>query len=84
MKVPVPVMLSGVTAARLPQHLGEIVSGFPETHMGAQTIKVTLSDGRVFDGVVVAWGHEVVRVEGYESLPFNAEDVISVEDASAR
>jgi hypothetical protein len=67
---------------RLPQRLGEIVSGFPETHMGAQTIKVTLADGRVFDKVTVAWGHEVVRVEGFDTLPFDPDQVALVEDAS--
>ena len=50
--------------------------------MGAQTIKVTLADGRAFDKVTVAWGHEVIRVEGFDTLPFDAEDVVSVEDAS--
>ncbi len=72
----------GVTN-RLPQDLGEAVSCFPETHMGAQTIRVTLTDGRTFDNVTVAWGHEIIRVAGFEKLPFDAEDVVAVEDASS-
>ena len=74
---------TGAVTYRLPQPLAEIVSCFPETHMGAQTIRVTLADGRTFDGVTVAWGHEVVRVAGFDVLPFDASEVVEVEDSSA-
>jgi hypothetical protein len=69
-------------STRLPDRLGEMVSCFPETHMGAQTIRVTLADGRTFDKVTVAWGHEIIHVAGFEAIPFAAEDVVAVEDSS--
>jgi hypothetical protein len=50
--------------------------------MGVQRIKVTLADGRMFSPVDVAGGREVVRVVGHEGVPFDAADVVEVEDLS--
>lgn len=66
----------------LPDYLRERVQMFPETHMGAQTITVTLGDGRVMKGLDVAWGTEVVRVGGEYGIPFSGDDIVAVEDAS--
>ena len=80
------LMQGDVTASQppvvLPDDLSERVLGFPETHMGVQMITVTLRDGRVLTGVHVAWGREVVRVDGEYGIPFTGEEVIAVEDAS--
>ena len=67
---------------RLPDVLSDRVQAFPETHYGVQTITVTLRDGRVFSGVEVAWGSEVIRVRGQAKLPFSAEEIVDVDDAS--
>ena len=48
--------------------------------MGVHRVAVTLRSGATFDGVLVGWGHEIVRVEGYEVLPFEPDDVVSVRD----
>lgn len=66
----------------LPESLQELVSTFPETHMAVNTITVTLHDGRVFSGVEVAWATEIIRVAGQASIPFTADDIASVDDAS--
>ena len=63
---------------RLPDDIAERVQGFPESSMGAKTVSVRVSDGRMFSGVVVAWDREVVRVNGHEVIPFRAEDVVDV------
>jgi hypothetical protein len=69
-------------AVYLPEATREQVGTFPETHYGVQTVRVTLADGRVFRGVQVAWGREVVRVDGYPEIPFSEEQVVVVEDDS--
>ena len=66
----------------LPDPIAEKVLAFPEWRMGAQRIKVVLADGRSFSPVEVAWGREIVRVAGYEEVPFDAADVVEVEDFS--
>ncbi|HEY3698863.1 MAG TPA: hypothetical protein VGK97_05985 [Spongiibacteraceae bacterium] len=58
----------------------EKILAMPEYRQGANRIKVTLNDGRVFRGVFVAWGREVIRVEGLTSIPFEVEDVSSIEN----
>jgi hypothetical protein len=50
--------------------------------MGVHRVVVTVRSGETFDGVLVGWGHEVVRVEGYDAIPFEASAVVSVSDAS--
>lgn len=69
-------------AVYLSETLKERVLTFPETSYGANTVTVTLSTGAVFSGVKVAWGYEVVRVDGYAEIPFAGQDVVAVEDAS--
>ena len=66
----------------LPEPIAQKVNDFPEWRMGTQRIKVTLVDGRTFYPVDVAWGREIVRVVGYEEVPFEAEDVVEVEHLS--
>lgn len=60
--------------------IAEKILVMPEYRQGANRIKVTLKNGQCFKGVFVAWGREIVKVEGYASIPFEAEDVISVEN----
>jgi hypothetical protein len=69
-------------SAFLPEAIAEQVATFPEWRMGVQRIQVTLADGRTFSTVDIAWGREIVRVGGYDCVPFEAEDVIAVKDLS--
>jgi len=66
----------------LPGPIRDRVADFPETRVGVNTVTVTLRDGRVVGGVDVAWGSQVVRVRGQDSNPFEAEDVVEVDDES--
>lgn len=66
----------------LPESFQDRVRGFPETHAGVNTVTVTLTDGRVFSGVEVAWATEVIRVRGHTTIPFTAEEIADVDDAS--
>jgi hypothetical protein len=62
----------------LPDEIKERVLGFPEWRMGAHRVAVTLRDGSKVRGVLVAWGTEVVRVDGAAEIPFDANDVVAV------
>ncbi len=60
--------------------LQEKADTFGESSYGATTVTVTLRDGRRIPDVVLAWNSEIVRVDGYEMIPFEAEDVVDVEE----
>jgi hypothetical protein len=66
----------------LPDAIAEQVLAFPEFRMGVHRVAVTLQSGEGFSGVLVSWGHEVVRVEGHDGVPFEAAEVASVADDS--
>lgn len=66
----------------LPERLQERVQTFPETHMGVHTVTATLHDGRVFSGVEIAWAEEIVSVAGLAEIPFSADEIADVDDAS--
>ncbi len=51
--------------------------------MGVHTVTVTLHDGRVFSGAEIAWAEEIVRVAGFVEIPFSADEIADVDDASA-
>jgi hypothetical protein len=72
-----------VTTA-LPEEIVEDVLSFPEWHAGVHRVTVALDDGRRFRGVLVSWGTDVLSVEGYGAVPFDATDVVAVEDDSTR
>jgi hypothetical protein len=50
----------------------------PESGMDYQVVAVTLKDGRRFNQVVTTQGH-FTQVRGYRDVPFDTEDVASVE-----
>jgi hypothetical protein len=64
----------------LPQKLKDEVLLMPEYRQGTNKIRVRLKDGRVYSSVFVAWGDEVVKVGTFDSIPFAAEEVVSVEN----
>lgn len=47
--------------------------------MGVNRVRVEVSDGRVFDDVMVA-GDRVVKVLGRDDVPFEASEVVAVTD----
>jgi hypothetical protein len=67
----------------LPSELRKRVLSFPEVDVGVQRIRVVLADGRVFSPVEVAWGSEVLTVEGRAEVPFTVDQIADVFDASA-
>lgn len=67
---------------RLNDDLVSRALSFPETHMNVVTVAVTLRDGRTFAGVELAGGSEVIRVRGRSDVPFDAADVVDVQDDS--
>lgn len=60
--------------------LAEKILSMPECSHGVNRLRVYLCDGRQIDGVYVAWGREIIRVEGFSAVPFDAEDVVNVEN----
>lgn len=62
----------------IPSHLQPIILEFPEYSQGVNRISVRLADGREFSDVFVAWGSEIIKVEGYESLPFDPNQIVEV------
>ena len=52
----------------------------PEYRQGANKVRVKLKDGRTFSDVFVAWGDEIVKVGTSTVIPFDAEDIVSVEN----
>jgi hypothetical protein len=64
--------------AEIPKHLQSFILDLPEYSMGAHRIIVRLKDGREFGDVFVAWGAEIIKVEGYNSLPFDPQYIVEV------
>jgi hypothetical protein len=64
----------------LSQRLKDEVLSMPEYRQGANKIRVRLKDGRIFSSVFVAWGDEIVKVGNSASIPFEAEEIDSVEN----
>ena len=52
----------------------------PEYRQGTNKIRVRLKDGRSYSSVFVAWGDEIVKVGTFNTIPFSAEEVVSVEN----
>lgn len=65
---------------RFDDRLAEKILAMPEYRQGANKIRVVLNDGRQIGGVYVAWGREVIKVDGFSSIPFAIEDVADVEN----
>jgi hypothetical protein len=70
-------------AAQLPEHVADIILGFPEYRMGAHKVAVELRDGTIVDDVLVAWGGEVIRVGGVDGCSFDPSAVVNAYDRSS-
>jgi hypothetical protein len=65
---------------KLPSFIKEKILQMPEYRQGTNKVRVTLKDGRQFSPVYVAWADEVVKVGAGPEIPFNADDVVDVEN----
>jgi hypothetical protein len=65
---------------KLPRHIAEKVMQMPESSYGANKVRVTLKDGREYSSVFVAWGEEVVKLGSSTDIPFDADDIIELEN----
>jgi hypothetical protein len=67
----------------LPERFREKTNAMPEYSQGANKVTLVLKDGRRIQHVFLAWGHEIVKIEGKmierdDELPFKMEDVTDV------
>lgn len=51
----------------------------PESGMGYQIVTVTLKDGKSFDNVAIIQSALIGEVKGYNEIPFEPEDIVSIE-----
>ncbi|MGH8509909.1 MAG: hypothetical protein ACREU8_00510 [Gammaproteobacteria bacterium] len=65
---------------QLPEHIRQKVLEMPEYRQGVNKVTVRLRDGRDFSHVFVAWGSEVVKVGNSTHIPFDAADIVEVEN----
>ena len=64
----------------LPTLIKEKILEMPEYRQGVNKVTVRLKNGEEFSSVFVAWGDEVVKVGTSMGIPFNADDVVYVEN----
>lgn len=64
----------------LPENIKAEVLLMPEYRQGTNKVRVWLKDGRIYSSVFVAWGSEIVKVGASTSIPFDAEDVVRVDN----
>ncbi len=67
----------------LSQKLSDKASDFPECSYGACSAILVLSSGNTINGVILAWGSEIISINGKaissnSSLPFNISEVVDV------
>lgn len=62
----------------LPERVQETVKKFPDFSYGVKRVSVILSDGTEHKGVYVGWAKEILRVDGHEAVPFDADHVVDV------
>ena len=68
----------------IPDGCADKAVGFPEYSYGVNRVTLVLKDGRRIARVLVAWGGEIVEVDGAhieeeKELGFNLVDIIDVE-----
>ncbi len=52
----------------------------PEYRQGVNKVKVQLRDGAIHSSVFIAWGSEIVKVGNSTDIPFNASDIVEIEN----
>ncbi|MEX2218582.1 MAG: hypothetical protein WD749_07445 [Phycisphaerales bacterium] len=63
---------------QLSRKWGPILASQPETGMGYQVTRVTLTDGRRYDDVVVVGG-TITEVAGRKEVPFSEDQITTIE-----
>jgi len=67
---------------RLPDAVASKIAAFGEISYGANRVALVMTDGGIVEDVIVAWGHEVVRVAGVDGVPFDTSHVVDAIDRS--
>jgi hypothetical protein len=67
----------------LPSKLTEKAAGFPESSYGTTKVILVLKDGRKIFGVSLAWGTEILSIDGQavmtkKDLDFGMSDIVDV------
>ena len=69
-------------ALTLPPKLADKAAGFGESSYGASRATLVLKDGRRIFDVTLAWGSEIVKIDGEEvemkKLGFGVTDIVDV------
>lgn len=64
----------------LPSFIKEQILQMPEYKYGVNKVIVRLKNGQVYGSIHVAWGDEIVKVGQNTEVPFDAEDVVEVQN----
>jgi len=64
----------------LSRELEDKVREMPESSYGAHKVKVRLKDGTIYHSVFIAWSSEIVKVGDSTSIPFDASDIVEIEN----
>ncbi|AEF99038.1 hypothetical protein [Methylomonas methanica] len=62
------------------QELKDKVLEMPEYRQGVNKVWVRLQDHTIHHNVFIAWGDEIVKVGESSDIPFDAEDIIELEN----
>lgn len=68
---------------KIPENWIKYLINQPETGMGYQNTIIKLSDGQEFKNVVIVQDSLIVSIEGYEEIPFDVNDIVSIKVVSA-
>ena len=64
----------------IPQEFINKVLEMPEYKQGVNKVKIRLKNGKVYKDVFIAWGHEIAKVGNSEKIPFDASDIVDLEN----
>jgi len=65
---------------KLSQALKDKVLEMPEYRQGVNKVKVLLKDGKAYNNVFVAWGCEIIKIDSSFVIPFDADDIVDIEN----
>jgi hypothetical protein len=64
----------------VPGGLKDQVLAMPEYRQGVNRVTVRLRDGTSYRNVFIAWGGEIVKVGDSTEVPFDASDIVAIEN----
>lgn len=62
------------------QELKDKVLEMPEYSQGVNKVWVRLQNGTIYRNVFIAWGSEIVKVGNSTKIPFDAADIVELEN----